>query len=303
MTTPTAADGGGGRVRKPSPGDQRHVAPRENRPIRLDTQASAGAGRLEATWIGPGPDRAPSLVFLHEGLGCVALWRDFPARLADATGCGALVYSRLGYGASDPCPLPRSVDFMHHEALTVLPEILRRTGIGDYLLVGHSDGGSIALIHAGGSPGPGLKGVITLAAHVFCEQLTRQSIRNARMRFRNGDLRQRLSVYHGANTDCAFLGWSEVWLNPDFRSWNIQAFLPAIGVPVMAVQGLRDPYGTTAQIEAIRRHIRSSVTVAMIADCGHAPHLEQTDSLTPSIARFVNRLTRPPASGTAPASP
>jgi pimeloyl-ACP methyl ester carboxylesterase len=144
---------------------------------RFDIHLDAGGGRLEAAWIGPGPDQAPTLIFLHEGLGCVDLWRDVPARLAGITGCGALVYSRLGYGRSDPCPLPRTVDFMHHEGLTVLPEVIRQTGIGDYVLVGHSDGGSIALIHAGGSPCPGLKGVITLAAHVFCEDLTRRSIR------------------------------------------------------------------------------------------------------------------------------
>jgi fermentation-respiration switch protein FrsA (DUF1100 family) len=161
---------------------------------RFDIHLDTGGGRLEAVWIGPAPDQAPTLIFLHEGLGCVDLWRDVPARLAGITGWGALVYSRLGYGRSDPCPLPRTVDFMHHEGLTVLPDVIRQTGIGNYVLVGHSDGGSIALIHAGGSPCPGLMGIITLAAHVFCEDLTRRSIEAARERYLNGDLKARLSL-------------------------------------------------------------------------------------------------------------
>jgi fermentation-respiration switch protein FrsA (DUF1100 family) len=161
---------------------------------RFDIHLDTGGGRLEAVWIGPGPDQAPTLIFLHEGLGCVDLWRDVPARLAGITGWGALVYSRLGYGRSDPCPLPRTVDFMHHEGLTVLPDVIRQTGIGNYVLVGHSDGGSIALIHAGGSPCPGLMGIITLAAHVFCEDLTRRSIEAARQRYLNGILKHVVSL-------------------------------------------------------------------------------------------------------------
>lgn len=257
------------------------------RQIRLDIQFSAGGGRLEAVWIGPGPHKAPTLVFLHEGLGCVSLWRDFPARLAEITGYGALVYSRLGYGGSDPCPLPRGVDFMHHEGLRVLPEVIRQTGILDHLLVGHSDGGSIALIHAGGNPCPGLKGVVTLAAHVFCEALTRRSIEAARQRYLNGDLKARLSLYHGENTHGAFWGWNDVWLDPDFRQWTIDAFLPAIRVPVLAIQGQNDPYGSQGQIDLIQAKTGGAVAIEVVADCGHAPHLEKTDAVLTAISDFM----------------
>lgn len=254
---------------------------------RFDIHFSAGGGRLEAEWIGPDPDQSPTLVFLHEGLGCVSLWRDVPARLAKITGCGALIYSRLGYGRSDACTLPRPVDFMHQEGLTVLPEVLRQTGIHDHILVGHSDGGSIALIQAGGNPCPGLKGVITLAAHVFCEELTRRSIEAARDRYLNGDLKTRLALYHGENTHCAFRGWSDVWLHPDFRYWNIERFLPALRVPVLAIQGENDPYGSPVQIDAIRRNAGGVVDARLFSNCGHAPHLEKPDTVFPAISAFV----------------
>ena len=256
---------------------------------RFDIHLHDGAGRLEAQWIGPGPDRAPTLVFLHEGLGCVRLWREVPARLAELTGFGALIYSRRGYGGSNACSLPRSVDFMHHEGLTVLPEVIGHTGIHDHFLVGHSDGGSIALIQAGGNPCPGLKGVVTLAAHVFCEELTRRSIRAARERYLKGNLKTRLAPYHGENTHCAFVGWSDAWLHPDFRSWTIEAFLPAIRVPVLAIQGEKDPYGSRAQLDIIRRNVGDGVDARLISDCGHAPHLEKPDAVLPAISAFVTR--------------
>jgi pimeloyl-ACP methyl ester carboxylesterase len=254
---------------------------------RFDIHCSDGGGRLEAAWIGPAPDEAPTLVFLHEGLGCVARWRNLPARLAEITGCGALVYSRLGYGGSDPCRLPRKVDFMHHEGLAVLPGVIRQCGIRDYLLVGHSDGGSIALIHAGGSPCSHLKGIVTLAAHVFCEDLTRRSIEAARERYLNGDLKARLSRYHGNNTHCAFWGWNDVWLHPAFRQWTIEAFLPAIHVPVLAIQGEQDPYGSPKQVDVIQSKAGDRVTVGIIPDCGHAPHLEQADAVLAAISAFI----------------
>ena len=257
------------------------------RRIRFDIQSCAAGGRLEAEWISPGSDASPTLVFLHEGLGCGALWRDVPARLADITGCGALVFSRLGYGGSDPCPLPRKVDFMHREGLAVLPEVIRQCGVGDYLLVGHSDGGSIALIHAGGGPCPGLKGIVTMAAHVFCEALTRRSIEGARQRYLNGDLESRLSPYHGENTHCAFWGWNDVWLHPDFMQWRIDAFLPSIHVPVLAIQGETDPYGSLGQLDVIQAKTGDGVAVEVVADCGHAPHLEKSDAVLAAISAFM----------------
>jgi pimeloyl-ACP methyl ester carboxylesterase len=183
---------------------------------------------------------------------------------------------------------------MHHEGLRVLPEVLRQAGIGDHFLVGHSDGGSIALIYAGGSRCPGLLGVATLAAHIFCEDLTRQSILAARERYRNGDLKARLFPFHKDNTDCAFRGWSDVWLHPDFRRWRIEAFLPGIRVPVLAIQGEDDPYGTSAQIEGIAKGCGGPVRVERVAHCGHAPHLEQKELVLGVLAAFLSeRILQP----------
>lgn len=224
----------------------------------------------------------------------MALWRTFPERLTRATGCGALIYSRLGYGRSDTCVLPRPVDFMHHEGLSILPQVIRQCGIRDYLLVGHSDGASIALIHAGGEPAPGLMGVISLAAHVFCEDITRQSIADAGRRYRAGDLRSRLTAYHGENTDAAFLGWHDVWLHPDFRRWTLEPLLPAIDVPVLAIQEDGDPYGTPAQIESIRRNCGGRTTVCMLPGCGHAPHLEQRGAVIAAVVRFLSSIGHVP---------
>ena len=258
----------------------------------FDIHLAQAGTRLEAAWLGPPPGSAPTLIFLHEGLGCVELWRNFPERLAEATGCGALVYSRQGYGRSDPCPLPRPIRFMHDEALTVLPEVLAATGIGDHILIGHSDGGSIALIHAGTPPRPGLLGVVTLAAHVFCEDITRRAIAAARDKYMQGNLKSRLETYHGGNTDCAFWGWNEVWLHPEFITWNIEEYLPAITAPLLIIQGEDDPYGTSAQVTAIKRQTGGPASVAMIAACGHAPHLQHPDAIVNKTVRFIKDLTR-----------
>ncbi len=249
-------------------------------------------GRLEAVWIGPAPNQAPTLVFLHEGLGCVALWRDFPARLVERTGCGALVFSRLGHGASDPCPLPRPLDFMHREGLMVLPDIIRRVGVRDHILIGHSDGGSIALIYAGGDDRPGLRGIATLAAHIFCETRTLKSIRAARDRYLNGDLKKRLHAYHGDNTDCAFTGWSGAWLHPDFRRWTIEACLPGITVPILAIQGTGDPYGSKAQVDGIVSNSGGVALGELIPDCGHAPHMEHRAAVMNTLTTFVTHHCR-----------
>ena len=250
-----------------------------------------GGKRLEVVWHGPSPDKAPTLVFLHEGLGCVAMWRDFPARLAARTGWGALVFSRLGYGRSDPCPLPRPVRYMHDEGLVVLPELLDAMGVHDCILVGHSDGGSIAIIYAGGTPAPPLRGVITEAAHVFCEDITARSIREAGQAYAHGGLRQKLERYHGDNTDCAFWGWHDAWLHPDFRAWNLEEYLPGIGVPMLVLQGEDDPYGTPAQVDAISRQAGAGADVLMLPACGHCPHREQTDAALRAMAAFVARLS------------
>lgn len=243
--------------------------------------------QLEFTWHGPGPDDAPTLVFLHEGLGCVALWRDFPAKLAAATGCGAFVYSRLGYGKSDPCNLPRPIRFMHTEGLEVLPRVLAGAGIKDCIMVGHSDGGSIAIVYAGGTPAIPLRGLITAAAHVFCEQLSVDSIESARAQYERHNLRQKLEKYHGTNTKFAFRGWNDVWLHPDFRQWNIEEYLPGIKVPMLAIQGVDDPYGTAAQIETIAAKTGPRTQTLLLPACRHAPHAEQEQATLNAMKSFI----------------
>lgn len=246
-----------------------------------------GKYRLEARWYGPGPQQAPTLVFLHEGLGCMELWKDFPAALAEATGCGALVYSRLGYGKSDSVHYPRPVDFMHREGLEMVPELLKAAGIQSSILIGHSDGGSIGIIYAGGTPALPLKGLITEAAHVFCERITVKSIEEAKDSYENSDLRDRLKRYHGANTDCAFYGWNGAWLNPDFMQWNIEEYLPGIAVPVLAIQGRDDQYGTAGQVEAIKKGAGKGAEILMVNNCGHTPHKDQTKVVFNAMKQFI----------------
>ena len=245
--------------------------------------------RLEARWIGPPPEEAPTLVFLHEGLGSTSLWRDFPDRLAVETGCGALIYSRVGYGKSDPVPLPRPVRFMHDEAV-VLPRVLAAAGIRDHVLIGHSDGASISLIHAGSDPAPGLRGLILEAPHVFTEPHGLASIARMKEIYRDTDLRERLARHHGANVDVAFRGWNDVWLDPAFEAWNIEEYLPAIRVPVLILQGDDDEYGTWAQVEAIERQSGGPVESIAIPRCGHSPHREQPDVTLQAMREFVRRL-------------
>jgi pimeloyl-ACP methyl ester carboxylesterase len=259
----------------------------------MQAHISLSGKRLEFTWLGPGPEEAPTLVFLHEGLGCVAMWRDFPAKLAAATGCGALVYSRLGYGSSDPCPLPRPIDFMHDEGLLVLPQLIEVHGIRDCILIGHSDGGSISIIYAGGTAATPLRGLITEAAHVFCEEISVRSIQEAKRVYQEDDLRRKLEKYHGPNTDFAFWGWNDVWLHPDFINWNIEAFLPGIKVPLLAIQGEQDEYGTLAQVEAIARQSGAGAETAILPHCGHSPHKAQEAATLKVMTSFISRILAP----------
>ena len=246
--------------------------------------------KLESVWYGPLPEKAPTLVFLHEGLGCVSMWRDFPEKLSQKTGCGALVFSRLGYGKSDSCELPRPLNFMHPEGLEVLPEIIVQSKIQKLILVGHSDGASIALIYAGMNSDESLLGIVTEAPHVFCEQLTTRSIEKVRKLYLSGNLRERLLKHHGANVDRAFHGWADVWLHPDFSAWNIESCLPKIRVPQLIVQGNDDEYGTSAQVDAIVRQSRSSVETCILDDCGHSPHRDQEIQTLETMAQFVRKL-------------
>ena len=246
---------------------------------------------LEYRWFGPPPGEAPTLIFLHEGLGCAAMWRDFPRRLADATGCGALVYSRAGYGASPPVVLPRPIRYMHDEAV-VLDQVLQHYGVRDAILIGHSDGASIALIYAGSAPRPNLRALVLEAPHVFAELSGLESIAAMKREYETTDLRQRLARYHGANADAAFRGWNDVWLHPEFRDWNIEEFLPAIEVPILLIQGDDDEFGTTRQVEAIASQVRGPVETLLLPDCGHAPHRDQPDATAAAMAGFIKHLLR-----------
>ena len=246
--------------------------------------------RLETAWHGPKPQEAPTLIFLHEGLGCMEMWRDFLAKLAEATGCGAFVFSRLGYGRSDPCELPRPIHFMHHEGLTVLPEVIRAAGIRECVLIGHSDGGSISIIYAGGTEAKPVRGIITEAAHVLCEDITVRSIEGAKFNYENNDLKPRLMKYHGANTDCAFWGWNRVWLDPGFRNWNLEKYLPGIQVPMLVIQGQDDEYGTLAQVDAISRQAGKGAEVKIFPDCGHSPHKDQTEKTFAAMKHHILKI-------------
>jgi len=250
--------------------------------------AHVGGHRIEYERIATAATNRPTLVLLHEGLGSVAMWRDFPGRLAHATGCNALVYSRYGYGNSDPLTAPRDVRYMHDEALVVLPALLDQIGIARPILVGHSDGGSIALIHAGARIRP-VAAVVTLAAHVLVEDISVASIAAARIAYESTDLRAKLARHH-ADVDSAFRGWNDIWLHPDFRAWNIEEYLPGIACPVLAIQGEDDEYGTMEQMRRIGAQVRDAELVEL-EDCRHSPHRDQPEAVQDAIRRFVDRVS------------
>ena len=246
--------------------------------------------RIEAEMYGPAPERAPTLVLLHEGLGCVAMWRDFPRLLAERTGYGVLVYSRAGYGGSDPVRLPRPLTYMHDEALRVLPAVLDQIGINKCILVGHSDGASIATIYAGSRQDFRIRGLVLMAPHFFVEETTIRAIAAAKQAFETTDLRARLEKYHGANVDIAFWGWNAAWLDPGFRSWRIDDYLAYIRVPMLIIQGEDDQYGTPAQVTAADAATYCPLEALMLDRCGHAPHVDQPKATMGTIAEFVARI-------------
>jgi pimeloyl-ACP methyl ester carboxylesterase len=229
---------------------------------------------------------SPTLVFLHEGLGSISQWRDFPERIVAGTGLPAIVYARYGHGQSEGLQQSLGVDFMHREALESLPEFLRALGIARPILIGHSDGASIALIYAGA--GHPLQGLVAMAPHVFVEDISVQGIAAAKRAFETTDLPQKLARHHRDPVK-TFYGWNDVWLAPEFRGWNIEDFLPAIQCPLLAIQGHGDEYGSMAQVDAIARQVSGPVEMLKLEQCGHSPHQDQPEIVATAIVEFVKR--------------
>jgi pimeloyl-ACP methyl ester carboxylesterase len=246
---------------------------------------NCGGSRLEIERIPGASAAAPTMVFLHEGLGSVALWKDFPTRLAAATGLPALVYSRLGYGKSDRLVGDRGVGYMHREALETLPALRRGLGLDEVVLVGHSDGASIALIHAGAGRWP-VRGLILEAPHVFVEEVGLKQIAEAKKTYENSDLERRLAPYHDDPAG-AFRGWNRIWLDPEFRAWNIEDSLPGIACPVLAIQGADDEYGTLAQLDAVERGLRAPFRRLVLSGCRHSPHRDRADATLDAMRQFI----------------
>jgi pimeloyl-ACP methyl ester carboxylesterase len=252
--------------------------------------------RIEWAWVGSAPAEAPLLVFLHEGLGSLAMWRDFPQRLCDAMGYRGLVYSRPGYGRSTPRPATERwrTDFMHIQAEQVLPALLAALGVdgsqNGYHLFGHSDGGSISLIHAARFP-ERVASCTVLAPHILVEEFGLTSIREARQAYLHTDLRTKLAKYHD-DVDSAFWGWNDVWLSPAFERWNLFNVLPQLRAPVLAIQGQDDVYGTMAQIDGIAA-AHPATQLLKLPDCGHSPHKDQAAAVLQAVKNFLPRLQGP----------
>ena len=236
-------------------------------------------------------DLPPAIVLLHEGLGSAALWGDFPDRLAAATGVPVVAYSRAGYGASSPVALPRPLTYMHDEATTTLPALLDAIGFRRGLLLGHSDGASIAAIYAGSSQDHRVRGLTLIAPHFVVEDVGLAAIRAAKTAYETGDLKTRLARWH-KDVDVAFHGWNDAWLDPAFRAWDITDALAYLRVPVQIVQGENDQYGTIRQVEIAQDECYCPVEVAMIAGAGHAPQRERPEVTLETIAGFANRILK-----------
>ena len=248
-------------------------------------------GRLETGWWGPEPDAAPTIVLLHEGLGSLGLWRDFPARLAAATGWGVFAWSRFGYGGSDPVALPRPLDYLQREATGVLPRVLDAVGLRRGILFGHSDGASIAAIHAGACPDPRLQGMVLVAPHFFTEPMGLAAVAATRERYATGELRARLARHH-RHVDIAFGGWAGAWLDPGFpAAFDLLPQVRQIRLPVLAIQGEADAYGTPAQLDALAREAPGPVQRLLLPGIGHAPHVEAAEAVLAAVRDFTARVS------------
>jgi pimeloyl-ACP methyl ester carboxylesterase len=252
----------------------------------------AAGHRLECEWIGLGPVEAPVVVMLHQGLGSVALWRDFPKAVHEATGLRVLVYSRWGYGRSDPVTrFPRGADWMHQGARE-LADLLRGSDVRKPVLFGHSDGASIALLYAAHRMAPAALGVVAMAPHVFLEKESIVSLARARVAYEEGELRAKLERFHD-DVDSAFYGWNVTWLAPELRDWSIAAEMSGIACPVTLVQGESDEYGTPAQLDAIRQHSGDRAEIVLLENCGHSPHIDQRAAVLGALQRLLTAIKAP----------
>lgn len=252
---------------------------------------TVGAAELEYRMIGPAPESAPVIVMLHEGLGSAGLWGDFPEKLQTATGAGVFAYSRSGYGASTPAKLPRPVDYMHIEAREVLPKLLDAIGFRRGLLLGHSDGASIAAIYAGSHQDHRVEGIALIAPHFIVEDISVKSIAEIKTAYETTSLKQKLARWHN-DVDNAFYGWNRAWLDPAFRNWDISEYLAYIRVPTAILQGADDAYGTLRQIEIAEQECYCPVDVTVIPGAGHQPHREAPGPTLDAITEFANAVLR-----------
>jgi len=259
--------------------------------VRKPVALSLPDGRLRGEFIVPearqvSPPGAPTLIFLHEGLGCIGQWRDFPDELCVAAGLTGFVYERKGHGRSDPLVRTRTVEYLHEEALRVLPAVLSQAGITTAILIGHSDGGSMALLFAAAYPERVL-GVVTEAAHVFVEDVTLAGIRKTAELYETSPLKQQLEKYHGANTEALFHAWADTWLAPDFRDWSIEYCLDRIRCPLLAIQGRDDEYGTPLQVETIVALAGEKAHPLILDGCGHIPHHQARREVLAAVVPFL----------------
>lgn len=258
---------------------------------QADGTLEAGGKTLEYRCFGPKPPEAPTIIMLHEGLGSAGLWRDFPRKVAEATGMGVCAYSRAGYGRSGPADLPRPLDYMTREAVDVLPDVLDAIGFERGILLGHSDGATIAAIHAGSVADYRVRGIILMAPHFFTEAMGLDEIAKAKQAYEGGDLRDRMAKHH-RDPDHTFRGWNDAWLDPAFARWNVAEVIDYWRIPALAIQGRQDQYGTLAQIEEMESRAYSPVDVAILDDCRHAPHQDQPEQTLAAITEFAARLER-----------
>lgn len=252
---------------------------------------TAGGASLEWGSFGPAPADRPVIVLLHEGLGCLALWRDFPQNLSEATGLPVFAYSRAGYGRSDAAQLPRPLDYMSREAIDVVPDVLGALGAQKVILMGHSDGATIAAEYAGRHEDHRVRGLVLMAPHFFTEDMGLTEIAKAREAFAQTDMKDRMGKYH-ADPEATFRGWNDVWLAEGFKEWHVGEVVDYLRIPCLVIQGKQDQYGTAAQVAEVESRSYAPVDVLMLDDCRHSPQFDQPEAVLAAVAEFSARLER-----------